>query len=54
MKSGIKINMGACKFTARVRSKQGELFFDLNKMDKNQYREFHKQLVRAWKESREC
>jgi hypothetical protein len=53
VKTGIKIHMGASTFTAVVKSKHGTLFFDLNQMNKKEYHEFHKQLVRAWKESRE-
>ena len=49
-KPRIVIRMGACKFTADVRVSHSQvLHFDINKMDKQQRREFRVELVKAWR-----
>jgi hypothetical protein len=53
MKSGITIRYSNGQRTVEVNGPSGPLLFDLNAMDRKQEAQFRKELVRAWKESRE-
>lgn len=54
MKHGITIRYGANISTVAVSSPLASMTFDRSKMTRKQEHELRKEIVRAFKESREC
>lgn len=51
MRNRVTIRMGACRWTADVRHGDEVVHFDLNKMTKQEQRQFRVLLTRAWREA---
>ena len=49
--SNVTIHMGANKFTADVKTPNGPVHFDLNKLTKAEQHQFRRELTKAWREA---
>jgi hypothetical protein len=53
MKYTVIIRMGAAHWDARIASEEGTLNFNLRKMDKRQRADFHRELMNAYRATRQ-